>query len=270
MLLLHKKAKIDERSKFTCLAEKNERDIRLQHTREKRNSERTDIRRNKYIVILIFLLLCINAQSDTLWSPDFQGYISGSILIEEGDIVIVDIDSEFSLSYNSSSIESKNITLEFSGGDYGKLLSFLPAVSSKGNLTISGNEEYSLSTKFVTRVTDITENGLLYIEGTRTITLEGSVETLVLNGWVDINDLNKNREVSYSRIADLTIVFTGFIEPDTETITERDIIEIINELETGTTETTGGTQSVTYQLSDQTKTELFLVYVNRLIDIIFR
>jgi len=268
MLLLHEINKCSERSKSTCLAVKNERDIRLQHIREKRNSEKIDIRKNSFIFIFIFLIFCFQAEADTLWTPGFQGYISGSILIEEGDIVIVDIDSEFSLSYSSSSVESKNITLEFSGGEYGSLLAFLPSASSKGNLTMSGSEEYSFSTKFVTRVTNITDNGLIFLQGTRTITLEGSVETLVLSGWIDIDDLNKNREVSYSRIAELSIVFSGFLEPGAETISERDIEQIITELDG---DVGGGTtQSVNYELSEETRLELFLLYVNRLVDIIFR
>ena len=271
-MLLYNTSKFSERSKYKCLAVKNERDIKLQHIREKRNLERIDIRKNSFktsiILIFLFLIICIKAESDTLWIPDFHGYLSGSAIVEEGDIVIVDIDSDFSLSYKSSSVESKNITLEFSGGEYGSLLAFLPSASSKGNLTISGSEEHSFSTQFVTRVTDITENRLIFIEGTRTITIEGSVETLVLSGWVDIDDLNKKREVSYSRIADLAIIFTGFLEPDTETLSESDIERIINEIEG---DVDGGTtQSVSYELSDDAKLELFLLYVNRLVDIIFR
>ncbi len=271
-MLLYNTGKFSERSKFKCLAVKNERDIKLQHIREKRNSERIDIRKNSIntsiILIFLFLIICTKAESDTLWTPDFYGYISGSISIEVGDIVIVDIDSDFSLSYSTSSVESKNITLEFSGGEYGSLLAFLPSTSSKGNLTLSGSEEHSFSTQFVTRVTDITENRLIFVEGTRTITIEGSVETLVLSGWIDIGDLNKNREVSYSRIADLAIIFKGFLEPDTETLSSTDIEQIITEIVGDVDGET--TQSVTYKLTDDAKLELFLLYVNRLVDIIFR
>ncbi len=75
------------------------------------------------------------AGGESLWSPAFKGYLAGSTGLAVGDALVVQIDASSSLSFSSSVNDSKNLTLEFTGGTGGNLFSFLPQVRSGGTLT---------------------------------------------------------------------------------------------------------------------------------------
>ena len=91
-------------------------------------------------VIMPFLLLGVlmPAGGESLWSPDFKGYLSGSRGLAVGDALVVQIDASSSLSFSSTTSDSKNLTLEFTGGDSGNLFSFLPQGRTGGSLSTSG------------------------------------------------------------------------------------------------------------------------------------
>jgi hypothetical protein len=106
--------------------------------------------------------------------------------------------------------------------------------------------------------------------------------------------------VSFSKIADSRLVFRSLLQPTEEILTEEDIEEVVAELtspeseEAADTETPAGptetptaegtaaetvgtaeeaaeaTQGVSYRLTDERKKQLFLRYVNRLLDLVFR
>lgn len=225
------------------------------------------IRKLLFIYFLIFLILNMNA--DSLWNLDFPGYISGSASINIGDIVIVEIDSSFSLDFESSSKDSKSITLEFSGGEYGNLFSFLPTAKSGGDRSIKGKESYTLTAQLVGRVTQIDDTGKLFIQGIKSIQFEGKAEAVTISGWVDPQDLNQQRRISFSQIADVRLVFTSFLEPAAALISDADIQRVLIEVQAAEE----GEEAVTQErieLSEAKRRELILRYLNRLIDIIFQ
>ena len=76
--------------------------------------------------IILLLAVALPARGESLWSPDFKGYLSGSRGLAAGDALVVQIDASSSLSFSSSSNDSKNLTLEFSGG-----VGFQPARAGK-------------------------------------------------------------------------------------------------------------------------------------------
>ena len=105
--------------------------------------------------VTVFLLLAAvgAANGESLWSPDFKGYLSGSRGLAVGDSLVVQIDASSSLSFSSSSNDSKNLTLEFTGGQSGNLFSFLPQVRTGGTLTTTGKDSLSLKTQVPVVVT---------------------------------------------------------------------------------------------------------------------
>lgn len=293
------KREIVERSNAKCPAVENESVIKLRRINEKRNLEKTDIRRNNLLIIgiLAFISVCSQAGvADSLWTPEFKGYVTDQARVQIGDVVIVKIDSSFSLAFNSSSKDSKQLTLEFSGGEYGSLFDFLPDVSTGGTRKLDGKEEHKLNAEVVARVTQINPRGQLFIQGTQSLTVEGKEQGITISGWLDPADLGSNKEVAFSKVADSRLIYRSFLQPSMATLTDKDIQAIFQGLSknvnttapttgpasTGTTATAAPNQTQTtsvtsatassteVKLTDEKKRELFLLYVNRLIDILFR
>jgi len=219
-----------------------------------------------FCFLVVFLL---NVCADSLWNLDFPGYITGSANIKIGDIVIVEIDSNFSLDFESTSKDSKSITFEFSGGEYGNLFAFLPSAKTGGDRSLKGKENYTLKAQIVARVTQIDNTGKLFIQGTKSIQFEGKIETVTISGWVDPQDLNQQRKILFAQIADVRLVFTSFLESATALLSDEDIQRVLIE-EQGETEGEEATTTTRIELTEAKRRELILRYLNRLIDIIFQ
>ncbi len=248
----------------------------------------------KAIRVLFPLILAagVGSWADTLWTPSFDGYLSARSALSAGDIVYVQIDGASSLSFQAAASDAKSLTLEFSGGEFGNLFSFLPQTRSGGEMSSRGRQQYSLESRFAARVTQVDATGKARIEGTRSVALEGKQESLALSGWLDPADLLAGREVRFSRLADSRLSFRTLLEPAAPVLSSRDIQQIVASLPppgappqaapagaaaappagyaAAAPQTTGSARAAEYTLTDARKVELFLRYVNRLIDFLFR
>src|SRR4030042_6379869 len=113
----------------------------------------------KVIRILFSLSLAagVGSWADTLWTPSFDGYLSARSALGAGDIVYVQIDGATSLSFQAAASDAKSLTLEFSGGEFGNLFSFLPQARSGGELSSRGRQEYALRSRFAARGMQVDE-----------------------------------------------------------------------------------------------------------------
>jgi hypothetical protein len=242
------------------------------------------------IRVLFSLILAAGATSwaDTLWTPSFDGYLSARSALGAGDIVYVQIDGATSLSFQAAASDAKNLTLEFSGGQFGNLFSFLPQTRTGGEFSSRGRQQYTLESRFAARVVQVDPTGKARIEGTRSVTLEGRQESLALSGWLDPADLVSGREVRFSRLADARLSFRTLLEPAAPVLSSRDIEQIVAALPPPTAAAPGtapaapgaasgapaaaapAARAAEYSLTDARKLELFLRYINRLIDFLFR
>jgi hypothetical protein len=258
-----------------------------------------------FLIGCTILALTAAAQvgADSLWTPGFPGYLSSESAVREGDIVLVQIDASSSLSFEASSSDAKNITFEFSGGEFGNLFSFLPTTRTAGTQSVQGDQDYSLETEIAARVAQIDDTGKARLEGSRTFSLENKEELIAISGWIDPSTLGSDRRISFSQLADARLRFRTFLEPAGATLTAADIEEVIETIETPTTAgavpaeaeaeaarvapaaaapaATGGQPGAvqaapviqerrSYQLSQEKKIELFLSYVNRMVDLLFQ
>jgi flagellar basal body L-ring protein FlgH len=206
--------------------------------------------------------------AESLWDDNFQGYIAGSSAYRAGDIVTVVIDSSLSLDFAASSKDDKSITFEFSGGDYGSLFAFLPSGRTGDDRSVSGKGKYSLKTELSARVTDIDPTGKLNITGTRTVQLEGKRETVTVAGRVDPRVLDSSGRFNFSQLEGSRLTYSSFLQPAVNTLSAADIREVVREL--AAAEGEQPKTETTIQLTDAKKRELLLLYLNRLVDIIFR
>ena len=239
------------------------------------------------ILFLLILAACVGSWADTLWTPSFDGYLSARSALSAGDIVYVQIDGATSLSFQAAASDAKSLTLEFSGGQFGNLFSFLPQTRSGGEMSSRGRQQYTLESRFAARVAQVDTTGKARIQGTRNVTLEGKQESLALSGWLDPADLVAGREVRFSQLADARLSFRTLLEPAAPVLTSRDIQQIVAALPPAPAAAPApaagapaappavqgapptAARAAEYTLTDARKVELFLRYVNRLIDFLF-
>jgi hypothetical protein len=226
--------------------------------------------------------------ADTLWSPGFDGYLTGRAAVQVGDIVYVEVDGSSRISFQASRSDARNLTLEFSGGEFGNLFSFLPNARSGGEQNLRGRQDYTLSSRFAARVVQVDGTGKARIQGSRSVSLEGGQESLTLAGWLDPADLSGGRVVRFSQLADSRLSFRTLLQPAVPTLTTQDIQAAIAALAQPAAAPPAGAPPTaapagpptqvpagqaprpTYQLTDSKKLELFLRYVNQLIDLLFQ
>jgi hypothetical protein len=221
--------------------------------------------------------------ADSLWTPGFSGYLSSE-------------NASSSLSFEASTSDAKNITFEFSGGEFGNLFSFLPTTRTGGNQSVKGKQDYALETEIAARIAEIDETGKARLEGTRTFSLENKEELIAIGGWIDPSTLGSDRRISFSQLADARLRFRTFLQPAGATLTAADIEEVIETIQipaaapatAAPAETApaaaaapGGQPAAarvepviqerrSYQLSQEKKVELFLSYINRMVDLLFQ
>jgi hypothetical protein len=251
--------------------------------------------------------------AESLWTPGFKGYLSAETSARQGDVVTVVIDASSSLSFEASSDDAKSITLEFSGGEFGNLFSFLPLGRTGGTQSVQGAQKYEASSEIAARVAESDAAGAVRVQGSRAVSIQGREEQLIVSGWLDPNDLGAGRRVRFSQLSDSRLSFRTFLEPAAPVLTAADIEQVVAAL--GGTPAPGAgapaaglaggaaaaagpgaaaappqpaagqpgavppgvtlaqapaARTTTYTLSDAKKVELFLQYINRLVDVLFQ
>ncbi len=247
-----------------------------------------------------FLLIAVifPAGGESLWSPDFKGYLSGSRGLAVGDSLVVQIDASSSLSFSSSSNDSKNLTLEFSGGDSGNLFSFLPQVRTGGTQTTAGKDSLSLKTQVPVVVTAVNPDGTAQVQGSRSVAVQGKNESITITGSISPDLLDQKGTINFSKLTNARLTYTTFLASARDVLSPADLQRMLAPApaaETGPAAgaapaaasstpaaTTGpGPAAATapatgaaaaqpgLTIPDARKKELLLLYLNRLIDVVF-
>jgi flagellar basal body L-ring protein FlgH len=239
------------------------------------------------------------AGAESLWSPGFKGYLSGGRGPAVGDVLVIQIDASSSLSFTSSSNDSKNLTLEFSGGEAGNLFSFLPQVRTSGSRNATGRDVLSLKTEIPVVVTAVNPDGTAQVQGSRTVSVEGKNESVTVSGTVSPSLVDQKGSVAFSRLANSRLVYTTFLTSSQDVLSPADIRQVLAPAPApagapgapaaapaagaapgapaapGAAPAAGQAPAAQpaaapgLTLSDPKKRQLLLLYLNRLIDVIF-
>ncbi len=250
--------------------------------------------------VLLFAAI-VPAGAESLWTPDFKGYLSGSKGLAVGDALVVQIDASSSLSFSSSSNDSKNLTLEFTGGDAGNLFSFLPQVRTGGALSTTGKDSLSLKTQVPVVVTAINPDGTAQVQGSRTVAIQGKNESITIAGSVSPSLLDQQGVVNFNKLANARLTYTTFLASAKDILSAADLQTLLAPAAAagaattaaapaaaaagnaakpaapaaaaGATPATAAAATTPAQtglaIPDARKKELLLLYLNRLIDIVF-
>jgi len=254
---------------------------------------------------LLLLAVVLPAGGESLWSPDFKGYLSGSKGLAVGDSLVVQIDASSSLSFSSSSNDSKNLTLEFTGGESGNIFSFLPQVRTGGTQTTAGKDNLSLKTQIPVVVATVNPDGTAQVQGTRTVAIQGKNESITVTGVISPGLLDQKGSINFSKLANARLTYTTFLASARDVLSPADLQRLLTPAPAaaggaaaaGTAATaapaagsaapaatttaapaTGAASAPApapapaqtgLTIPDARKKELLLLYLNRLIDVVF-
>jgi len=263
------------------------------------------------IAALLFALLVFLPgvlPADSLWTQDFKGYLAGgSKGLAVGDALVVQVDASSSLTFASSSNDSKNLTIDFSGGSSGNLFSFLPQVRTSGSMTTAGKDSLSLTTQVPVVVTAVNPDGTAQVQGSRSVAIQGKNESVTITGSISPALLDQKRLVNFSRLANARLTYTTFLASTTNVLSPADLQTILPPTPTAATTPAAATtpgaapaaaapaaaagapgaatpaaapavaatgtaapaQQPGLQISDARKRQLLLIYLNRLVDVLF-
>jgi flagellar basal body L-ring protein FlgH len=244
----------------------------------------------RVMVPVLLLAALTRAGGDSLWSPDFKGYLSGGRGFAVGDTIVVQIDASSSLSFSASRNDTKNLTLEFTGGQSGNLFSFLPQVRTGGEQSTTGKDSLSLKTQVPVVVTAVNPDGSAQVQGSRTVSVQGKNESVTVSGSVSPGLLDQKGSINFSKLANSRLVYTTFLASAKDVLTQADLQTLLTPApaagapaaaagtaaaaapapqgaQAGTGAAQGPQQSLV--ITDARKKQLLLLYLNRLIDVVF-
>lgn len=143
--------------------------------------------------------------------PERRNLISDSKAQKVGDVLTIVISERTETTVQAKTSNGQDAS---TGVEAGKgLLSFIPflGLGAKDSYQSQGQQTYSgtFTTRVAATIKEIMPNGLLQIEGTRTVDVNGEKQELVLSGVVRPFDIKADNTISSEQIADAQIEYRG-------------------------------------------------------------
>ncbi len=176
---------------------------------------------------MLFVFFSVSSTGgETLWNPDFGGYISDGSGFKVGTTLSVIVTPSTRLTLTSSHIDSTEGRLNFSGGKGEGLFDFLPEASGSSSFNLEEESSYTLETSVTARVTRRGEDGLYFLEGRRSILLNSNRETLRISGWFSPDGVSSEGTLAFDMLheAELEYISPGLAREDVlspEDLTEK-------------------------------------------------
>jgi flagellar basal body L-ring protein FlgH len=236
------------------------------------------------------LLIAVSLASETLWVPEFQGYLGGRQSdIAVGDVINVTIDAVTAVEFSAQADQSHVITIQLAGGQDGDLLSFLPQGATSANRAARRGQDTAVAAVMAARVVQVDLDGTALVEGVRTLTIDDRLESLSVTGRLDPRFLGGQRRVMFSQLADARLTIRTYLSPTTTPISVADLVTSLQAVtgavagipapqapvDPGALVEAGASQAEaavppSLQLSPARQQELLLQYLNALLGLIFQ
>ncbi len=132
-----------------------------------------------------------------------------------GDIVTVLIIESSKASNESGTNTEKNHGVTATGSKGGGLLDFIPSFGLGAQTTAKYDgkgktkRQGSLKAKVTARITEVLDNGNMFIEGNKTVEINSEKELLEVSGIIRAEDVGSDNTVYSYNIADAKITYAG-------------------------------------------------------------
>ncbi|MBT8410288.1 MAG: flagellar basal body L-ring protein FlgH [Octadecabacter sp.] len=160
----------------------------------------------------------------SLWTAGRQSLLGDRRAEQRGDIltVVIEIDEGASISNNTQRGRSGSEQMslpEFlglpqriderlpDGASMANAVSGSSSSSSAGSGSVQRDEQLTL--RIAATVTDLLQNGVLRIEGSQEVRVNYEIRELLVTGFVRPEDISRQNEVTYDRIAGARISYGG-------------------------------------------------------------
>jgi flagellar L-ring protein precursor FlgH len=175
--------------------------------------------RSKWLAVSLLVAGTARAQSTpSLWNrpgSSSRSAIADHTALEVGDVITVIVNEAQTLQDNGkldnkkgSSLDSKLEVFDLKPNAF----STLPALKYSSDRAVNGETKYSQQGSFQTRlsavVLDVKPNGVLLVEGRRTIHLDGDLKEISVRGLVRPVDLAADNSISSERIANADVSYS--------------------------------------------------------------
>ena len=162
--------------------------------------------------------------ASSLWTAGRQSLLGDRRASRRGDIltVVIEIDdsAEFSNSSERGRSGSENLGISGFFGLPQRIQRSLPegasmeqavgtnsTSQSSGNGAVRRNEELTL--RVAATITDVLDNGILRLEGSQEVRVNYEIRELLVSGYVRPEDISRQNEIAYDRIAAARISYGG-------------------------------------------------------------
>ncbi|SHJ05456.1 flagellar basal body L-ring protein FlgH [Wenxinia saemankumensis] len=160
----------------------------------------------------------------SLWTGDQDSLLGDRRALERGDILTVVIEIDDSASISNSTDRSRSGGSDMSvgalfglpqrierqmpeGASLSPGIGFDSGSSFSGDGSISRNEQLTL--RIAATVTGVLPNGVLEIQGSQQVRVNFEMRELVVSGFVRPEDISRQNEITYDKIAAARISYGG-------------------------------------------------------------
>ncbi|MCB2210549.1 flagellar basal body L-ring protein FlgH [bacterium] len=167
------------------------------------------------IIIVVVLAAAIAAPAQTIKGVVARSMFSDQKAFGEGDIITVLIveftkgANETGTTTNSDNRTSADIRTSGSFNDLIPTLGLDSDLTNRNQSTGKTESRNMLESRMTAVVTEVQENGLLIIQGTRTLEVNGETQTTTVTGTVRAEDVGSDNTVYSYNIANATISYAG-------------------------------------------------------------
>ncbi len=163
-------------------------------------------------------------EAASLWTAGRRSLLGDRRASQRGDIVTVVIEIDESAEISNSSNRARNGSEQLSlpslfgipqridetlpeGATMADAVNTTSSSSSGGDGSIRRNEELTL--RIAATVTDVLQNGVLRLEGSQEVRVNFEVRELLISGYVRPEDISRQNEITYDKIAAARISYGG-------------------------------------------------------------
>ena len=216
----------------------------------------------KISIVIFFIFFSANLIfCESLWNDNYADIYSKNVSYKVGDSIKILINENQILNYKSSTKSLKTSSIDIKGGEFNAVLNFLPSGNTNESKNSNDSDSFKISATIVARIDEINNNSIS-ISGTKQITLNNKQSSIVINGVVNFKDINSGI-VKSDDIQNFTMRISTLLDNPTEIIGITDLNTVILNPDS----TTDLREEI--QLDDNKKRELYLEFINKLLNLIF-
>lgn len=159
---------------------------------------------------LVLLLVIVKPVLAIEVGDHYQGYVADKRAFQIGDSLTLLIIENSSAKTGKGSTEGRDLSLE--GGYSSTNNQENGSVSMGYNNDADNSRQHSGSLKaaITTTVTEYNDNGLLKVEGSQKIVVDGEKQLITVSGWLRPADITRDNTVLSTRLSNAEIEYTGF------------------------------------------------------------